>query len=38
LEGKVEVVKRVTKESQDIPIDEIVATIKGWIAEEVKNV
>jgi prolyl-tRNA synthetase len=36
-EGKVEVVKRATKESQDIPLEEVVATVKGWIAEEVKN-
>jgi prolyl-tRNA synthetase len=36
-EGKVEVVKRATKESQDIPLEAVVATIKGWIVEEVEN-
>ena len=35
-DGKVEVVKRATKESQDIPLEEVVATIKQWIAEETK--
>ena len=34
-EGKVEVVKRATKESQDIPLDEVVATVKQWIEAEV---
>jgi prolyl-tRNA synthetase len=34
-EGKVEVVKRATKESQDIPLEAVVATVKGWIIEEV---
>jgi prolyl-tRNA synthetase len=34
-EGKVEVVKRATKESQDISLEAVVATIKGWIEEEV---
>ena len=33
-EGKVEVVKRATKESQDIPLEKVVATIKQWIEEE----
>ncbi len=33
-EGKVEVVKRATKESQDIPLEEVVATIKQWIEQE----
>jgi prolyl-tRNA synthetase len=32
-EGKLEVVARATKESQDILIEEVVATIKQWIAE-----
>ena len=32
-DGKVEVVKRATKESQDIPLTEVVKTVKGWIAE-----
>ena len=35
-EGKVEVVKRATKESQDIPIEEVVATIQQWIEGELK--
>ena len=35
-EGKVEVVKRATKESQDIPIEEVVTTIQQWIEEELK--
>ena len=34
-EGKVEVVKRATKESQDIPLEEVVDTIKGWIEDSV---
>ncbi len=34
-EGKVEVVKRATKESQDIPIEEVVATVKQWIQQNV---
>ena len=34
-EGKVEVVQRATKESQDIPIEKVVATIKQWIKESV---
>ena len=33
-DGKVEVVKRATKESQDIPLEEVVATIKQWIEDE----
>ncbi len=33
-EGKVEVVKRATKESQDIPLEKVVATIKQWIEQE----
>jgi prolyl-tRNA synthetase len=32
--GKVEVVKRATKESQDIAIAEVVTTIKAWIEGE----
>jgi prolyl-tRNA synthetase len=36
-EGKVEVVKRATKESQDIPVEEVVATIKGWIEQNVER-
>ena len=34
-EGKVEVVKRATKESQDIPIESVVETIKQWIEESI---
>ena len=33
-EGKVEVVKRATKESQDLPIAEVVTTIKQWIEQD----
>lgn len=33
-QGKVEVVKRATKESQDIPLEEVVSTIKQWIEQE----
>ena len=33
-DGKVEVVKRANKESQDIPIGEVVAKVKGWIEQE----
>ena len=33
-EGKVEVVKRATKESQDIPVEEAVATVKQWIEQD----
>ncbi|KKI99764.1 proline--tRNA ligase [Prochlorothrix hollandica] len=31
-EGKVEVVQRATGESQDIPLDQVVSTLQGWIA------
>ncbi len=33
-EGKLEVVTRATGESQDIPIDEVVSTLKQWIDEQ----
>jgi prolyl-tRNA synthetase len=33
-EGKVEVVKRATKETQDLPVTEVVATVKQWIEAE----
>ncbi|MGB5633383.1 MAG: proline--tRNA ligase [Waterburya sp.] len=33
--GKVEVVKRATKESQDLPIEEVVATVKQWIEQDI---
>ncbi len=36
-QGKVEVVKRATKESQDIPIAEVVSKIKGWIEAELNK-
>lgn len=32
-DGKVEVVKRTTHESQDIALDQVVPTLKQWIAE-----
>lgn len=34
-DGKVEVVKRATKESQDLPLEEVVATVKQWIKEAI---
>lgn len=36
-DGKVEVVKRATKEAQDVPIEEIVTTIKQWIEKELEQ-
>lgn len=30
-EGKVEVVQRATRESQEMPIGEVVSTLKGWV-------
>ncbi|WP_319421166.1 proline--tRNA ligase [Pleurocapsa sp. FMAR1] len=33
-EGKVEVVKRANRESQDLPIEEVVATVKQWIKQK----
>jgi prolyl-tRNA synthetase len=35
-DGKLEVVERATKKSQDIPIDEVVPTLKKWIEEAIK--
>jgi prolyl-tRNA synthetase len=35
-DGKLEVVERATKKSQDIPLDEVVPTLKQWINEAVK--
>jgi prolyl-tRNA synthetase len=32
-DGKVEVVKRASKDSQDILLDDVVATLKQWVAE-----
>lgn len=32
-EGKVEVVTRATKQSQDVPLEKVVSTITQWIAE-----
>jgi prolyl-tRNA synthetase len=36
-EGKVEVVKRATKESQDLPVTEVVATVKQWVEAELNG-
>ncbi len=36
-DGKLEVVQRATKQSQDIPIDQVVATLKQWIEEAAKG-
>jgi len=33
-QGKVEVVKRATKESQEIPLEEVVSTIQQWIKQD----
>lgn len=30
-EGKVEVVQRATRESQEIPVGDVVSTLKGWV-------
>ncbi|MEL6930382.1 MAG: proline--tRNA ligase [Cyanobacteria bacterium J06600_6] len=35
-EGKVEVVKRATKEAQDLPLESVVETVKGWISAELE--
>jgi prolyl-tRNA synthetase len=35
--GKVEVVKRKTKESQEIPIEEVVKTLWQWVEAEIKG-
>ncbi|WP_088240585.1 proline--tRNA ligase [Calothrix rhizosoleniae] len=34
--GKVEVVKRASKESDEIAIEEVVSTLKNWVEEELK--
>lgn len=36
-QGKVEVVKRATKESQEIAVESVVDTLKSWIAEELQK-
>jgi prolyl-tRNA synthetase len=36
-EGKVEVVKRATKESQEIAVADVVPTLQGWIAQAIKG-
>lgn len=36
-QGKVEVVKRATKESQEIPLDAVVSTLKQWIADATQS-
>jgi prolyl-tRNA synthetase len=35
-DGKVEVVERATKKSQDIAIDEVMPTLKQWIDTALK--
>ncbi|MFN6470179.1 MAG: proline--tRNA ligase [Nostoc sp. SerVER01] len=35
--GKVEVVERATRKSQEIPIDEVTTTLKQWVDEAVGN-
>jgi prolyl-tRNA synthetase len=35
-DGKVEVVKRATKETQELPLKEVVSTLKEWVAEAVE--
>ncbi|MBD2346349.1 proline--tRNA ligase [Anabaena subtropica] len=35
--GKVEVVERATRQSQEIPIDEIITTLKQWIKAAIEN-
>lgn len=35
--GKVEVVKRATRESQEIPIEEVVNTLQQWIKEAIER-
>ena len=34
-EGKVEVAKRANKESQDLPLESVVETVKSWIEESI---
>ncbi|MBP0017122.1 MAG: proline--tRNA ligase [Cyanobacteria bacterium SBLK] len=36
-EGKVEVVQRATKESQDLPLEDVVTTLKNWLDECDRN-
>ena len=36
-QGKVEVVKRASSESQELPIDEVISTLQQWIKEETGN-
>ena len=36
-DGKVEVVKRASKESRDIPLEDVVATVKEWIEKELQQ-
>ncbi|HEY9832785.1 MAG TPA: proline--tRNA ligase [Stenomitos sp.] len=36
-DGKLEVVERATKKAQDIPIDEVVPTLKQWIDTAIKD-
>ena len=36
-QGKVEIVKRASSESQELPLDEVVSTLQKWIEEEIGN-
>ena len=36
-QGKVEVVKRASSESQELAIDEVVSTVQNWIEKEIEN-
>ncbi|MDJ0577772.1 MAG: proline--tRNA ligase [Xenococcaceae cyanobacterium MO_234.B1] len=36
-QGKVEVMTRKTKESQDIPVEEVVSTIKNWVDQAINK-
>ena len=34
-DGKVEVVKRATKEAQEVDLDQVVALVSGWVKEAI---
>ena len=36
-QGKVEVVKRASGESQELALDEVISTLQNWIKEEITN-
>ncbi|MGK7951060.1 MAG: proline--tRNA ligase [Xenococcaceae cyanobacterium] len=36
-QGKVEVVKRASGKSQDIPLDKVISTVQNWISEAINN-